>query len=173
MPYLQANNLALEQFIDLIRRYHGQSIQDSQSQPLLLAFSPAQAAFNALVFDEPFLKVTDQGRIFSPEGELNWRRIGGNMRTVYLGEVAPPEGLEDRSSELVGLEKDNSEIVLWGERTETKNEWIEQQVPHRFQYPISTTQHARGRAAIVVEHWNDEFGFARFSRYHSLKEIRG
>ena len=95
------------------------------------------------------------------------------MRVVFLGDVAPPEGLEDRSSELSDLKKVVSELILWGERTDIKNEWIEQQVPHRFQYPVLTTRYSRGRAAIIIETWNDLFGFSQISRYHSLKEIPG
>ena len=172
MPFLQVNDFDTDSFFDLICRYHTHAAQHFETLPILLAFSPARALFEILNTDESFFKYTDQGRVFSPEGELKWRRIRDKMRVVFLGEVAPPEGLEDRSSELSDL-KVVSELILWGERTDTKNEWIEQQVPHRFQYPVFTTRYNRGRAAIIIENWNDVFGFPQFSRYHSLKEMPG
>lgn len=173
MAILKTKDLALTEFIVIVQRYHELGIQHFQTTPLLLAFSPAQALFETLDLDRHFLETTEQGRIFSPEGELKWRRVGDRMRVVYLGKELAPEGLEDRSSELVDLEKHHSELILWGQRSETKNEWIEQQVPNRFNYPISTAQHSRGRAAISIENWIDAFGFTKFSRYHSLKEIPG
>ena len=173
MPFLQVNDFDTDSFFDLICRYHTHAAQHFETLPILLAFSPARALFEILNTDESFFKNTDQGRVFSPEGELKWRRIRDKMRVVFLGDVAPPEGLEDRSSELSDLKKVVSELILWGERTDIKNEWIEQQVPHRFKYPVFTTCYSRGRAAIIIETWNDVFGFQRFSRYHGLKEIPG
>lgn len=173
MPFLQVNDFDTDSFFDLICRYHAHAAQYFETLPILLAFSPARALFEILNTDESFFKYTDQGRVFSPEGELKWQRIRDKMRVVFLGDVAPPEGLEDRSSELSDLKKVVSELILWGERTDTKKEWIEQQVPHRFQYPVFTTRYNRGRAAIIIENWNDVFGFPQVSRYHSLKEMPG
>jgi len=79
------------------------------------------------------------------------------IRTVYLGNAAPPEGLKDHFSENGKPASKVGELILWGERTDTKNEWIEQQVPHRFAYPIPTALFSRGRAVIVIEHWIDQF----------------
>jgi hypothetical protein len=173
MPILKTKDLALHDFIALARQYHSLAIQRFKTTPLLLAFSPARALFENFALDQSFIETTEQGRIFSPEGELKWRRVNDRMRVVYLGYEPPPEGLEDRSSELADLERHHSEFILWGVRSDSKNEWIEQQVPHRFNYPISTAQYSRGRAAISIESWIDSFGFAKFSRYHSLKEIPG
>jgi hypothetical protein len=173
MPILKVKDLALTDFIALIKQYHACAVEQFQTTPLMLAFSPAQALFITLDLDQLILESSEQGRIFSAEGELKWRRVDDRMRVVYLGDEPPPDGLEDRSSELADLEKHHSELILWGARTDTKNEWIEQQVPHRFNYPISTTRYSRGRAVVLIENWIDSFGFTRFSRYHSLKEIQG
>lgn len=173
MAFLKIKNIELPDFIVLVQRYQAIAIQQFQTTPLLLAFSPAQVLFKVMDLDQAFLETTDQGRIFSPEGELKWRRVEDRMRVVYLGDEPPPEGLEDRSAELAGLNKHAGELILWGERSNKENEWIEQQVPHRFNYPISTSQYPRGRAAIVIENWVDAFGFEKFSRYHSFKEIQG
>ena len=173
MPFLQADTLDPSDFIAIVQRYHSLAEETFKGKPLLLAFSPAHALFHVFTPDELFLKTTDQGRIFSPEGELKWRRKEDRMQVVYLGDEAPPEGLKDYSSKILKLKTHYPEIILWGVRTDTKNEWIEQQVPHRFDYPITTAEYSRGRVVIVIENWMDAFGFAQFSRYHSLKEIPG
>lgn len=173
MSILRTEDLVLADFIALAHRYHAVAGQQFQSMPMILAFSPAQALFATWDLDPSFLETTEQGRIFSTEGELKWRRVDGLMRVVYLGEGPFPDGLEDHSPELENLERHNGELILWGERNDLKNEWIEQQVPHRFNYPLRTTKYSRGRAAIIIENWTDAFGFARFSRYHSFTEIRG
>ncbi|MCP4351107.1 MAG: hypothetical protein GY795_37050 [Desulfobacterales bacterium] len=166
MPFLLANDLDLDEFLHVVKNY------SCPDEPLLMAFSPARACFEVFSFDESFLAATEQGRIFSPDGELKWRRTGTRMRVVYLGNKTLPEKLEDCSSELDGLEREESDIILWGVRTDTENEWIEQQVPHRFSYHVSGKNISRGRIAIVVEKWTDLSGLPRFSRYHTLKEIQ-
>lgn len=173
MPFLQVKDLAKEAFADLIHQYHMHAMESFNTLPLLLAFSPAKAVFEPLEPDESFFKTTEQGRIFSPEGELKWRLVNDQIRVVFLGDIEPPEGLIDRSSELENLVKDSAELILWGEWRDSNRAWIEQQVPHRFQYPISSKNYSRGRAAIEIENWNDTFGFPRFSRYYCLKEISG
>lgn len=174
MAILKVKDLVLTDFIALVHEYHALANQHFQLSPLLLAFSPAQALFKTFAFwDQAFFEATDQGCIFSPEGELKWRRTADLMRVVYLGDEPPPEGLEDRSTELADLRRHNSDFVLWGKRSDIKDEWIEQQVPHRFKYPIATAEFPRGRVAISVESWIDVFGCAQFGRYHSLKEIIG
>lgn len=173
MPFLQTDNLSLEDFIGFLHRYHGLAEQTFSEMPLLLAFSPAQVIFNMFTLDEPFFMASDQGRVFSSEAELKWRRVEERMHVVYLGNVPPPEGLQDHSQNIAQLTAIYSELILWGERTDTKNEWIEQQVPHRYHYSIRTSQYVRGRVAVIVEAWVDPFGVAHFSRYHSIKEIPG
>ncbi|MCP5109095.1 MAG: hypothetical protein GY950_37280 [bacterium] len=143
------------------------------AESLLLAFSPAEFKFERFVLNESFLAAADQGRIFSPEGELKWRRVGNNMRLVYLGNPVHAEGFTDYSAQLEPLKPDQYELILWGIRTDTKNEWIEQQVPHRFDYPVTGKPISRGRVALVVERWLDSGGLPRFSRYHHIKEIKG
>lgn len=167
MQYLHAKDLSLEDFLTFLRNC---SFPDDA---LLMAFSPDKAYFNLFQFDETFFMKIDQGRIFSPEGELKWRRLGDLMRVVYLGGVVLPFGLEDYSAEMEGLIPEQKEFILWGERTEKEDEWIEQQVPHRFHYPVSGKNYSRGRVALVMEFWMDSAGMAKFGRYHSLKEIPG
>ena len=140
---------------------------------LLLAFSPAQFKFQRFSLDGPFLDATDQGRIFSPDGELKWRRVGKHIRLVYLGNQMPPEGFTDHSKQLEPLKPAQHDLILWGIRTDTRDQWIEQQVPHRFSYPVTGKKYSRGRVALVIENWLDGSGFPVFSRYHHIKEIKG
>ena len=59
---------------------------------------------------------------------LKWRSMPpGLLRTVYLGDLPLPAALSDCSSELNGLSPGKRQFLLWGERTGTANEWLEQQ----------------------------------------------
>lgn len=140
---------------------------------LLMTFTAIEARFSRFAFDSTFLSQTEQGRIFCPLGELRWRRVEQYFRVVYLGEPPVPENLSDASHELEGLSQDRRQFLLWGERTDTANEWLEQQVPQRFSYPIETAEFSRGRVALIVEDWADRGGIPRFSRYHSVVEVKG
>ncbi len=176
MPYLQTKDLPVDDFIDLIKRY------SPPENAWLMAFSPSTAKFCFFEIDEPFLRETDQGRVFSGEGELKWRRLGQTFRVVYLGQGAPPDGLNDESHEIEGLKPDQNHIglFLWGKRTKKDggwmNEWIEQQAPHRFNYPVPekpVDEKERGRVKIEVENWNDASGMPLFSRYRGVIEASG
>jgi hypothetical protein len=164
VPFLCAKDLDLAKFIEIIRET--QWPEDG----LLLAFSPAQCCFDIFKFDEELLLKTEQGRIFSSAGEFRWRRIDGRIRAVYLGEQ-PPQGLDDFSGELLKLHTHCEDLILWGERTELNDEWLEQQIPKRIRYPLHSKEYDRGRIVLTVEHWVDDFDIPRFSRYRGIKEI--
>ncbi len=149
MPFLHANDLVTDEFIELIRN------SSFSEDAILMAFSPAEARFLPFEFDESFLAETDQGRIFSPGGEFKWRRIGNKIRAVYLGNE-PFHGLEDYSGEMEGMTSGQSEIILWRIGFDSKTKWI---------YKNDR------QVVIVVEKWLDSSGLARFSRYHSLREV--
>lgn len=152
MPFLYADDLNPDGFIEMVRK------TSFPENSFLMTFSPAQAYFVPFRFDESYLIGTDQGRIFSPQGELRWRRIGDKMRVVYLGDK-PPEGLEDHSTEMSGLKSEQSRFILWRIGIAKKAAWIFKQFPE-------------GQVSLVVERWLDSSGLARFSRYHSLKAIK-
>jgi hypothetical protein len=167
MQRLYTMDLPVEDFITILKQF--QFDQES----LILAFSPAQFKFQRYSLDESFMIASDQGRIFSPAGELKWRRPGKQIRMVYIGNQKPPEGFTDYSNQLESLKVVKHELILWGIRTDTRDEWIEQQVPHRFSYPVTGKEYSRGRVALVVESWLDNSGLPVFSRYHHIKEIKG
>ncbi len=122
-------------------------------------------------YDEEFFAATEQGRIFSPGGELKWRSMNGLQRVIYLGKDNISAELKDCSEKMESLEQRDNELILWGVRTNKEPEWIEQQVPHRFSYPFSDDEYSRGRIVIEVESWCDSTGAPKFSRYRRLKEI--
>jgi len=139
----------------------------------LIAFSPAEARLSLFQFDETFFSKTVQGRIFAPDGEFQWRRIDGLMRAVYLGEGPALANFKDNSSELIKLKPQYPECFLWGRYYDPTGEWIEQQVPHRFKYPVAGNRFTNGRVVLITEAWADFAGMVRFQRYHSLKETPG
>lgn len=164
MANLLAADIDTDRFIDLVRNHPW------PENTYLIGFAPGRARFERFRFDPEFLSCSDQGRIFSPQGELRWRRIDDLVRTVYLGEPPLPLVLEDYSHELAGLNPVVAGLLLWGRRTDSSDEWIEQQIPLRLQYPIDTADYPRGRVELVLERWVDNVGLPRFSRYHSLAE---
>ncbi len=166
-PFLLVNDLTMEAFVGLLRGY------ECPDNPVLMGFSVSESCIRPYVFDEGFLAAAEQGRIFSLEGEIRWRRVGEKMRVVYLGARNFTDILTDRSDSLKNLEAKRSELILWGVRTDREQEWIEQHVPHRFSYPVSSDKFSRGRVAVEVENWFDGCGVPRFSRYCCLKEIKG
>ncbi|WP_435550716.1 type III-D CRISPR-associated protein Csx19 [Desulfobacterium sp. N47] len=167
MPFLHSKNFNIQDFVSFISQCR------FPEDALMMAFSPAETVFAKFKLDEPFLKETDQGRIFWTGGELKWRCVDGQIRVVYLGTEAPPDGLDDHSHEMSGLVNKPEELILWGVRSDKKPEWIEQQVPQRFVYPVKGVKYSRGRVALVVENWLDESEITHYSRYQSLKEIPG
>ncbi|MFH1982993.1 MAG: hypothetical protein ABIL58_14220 [Pseudomonadota bacterium] len=167
MAYLCTGDLSADQFLSTIEAYPW------PDDAVVVAFTPTEARIDKFNYNEAFLSATEQGRIFALAGEFQWRRIGTHFRAVYLGDTASPANLEDFSKALVGLSTTKRHLLLWGERTDTDAEWLEQQVPHRFSYPIKGTQFPRGRAALVIEDWSADAGTPQFSRYQGIVEVKG
>lgn len=155
-----------EEFSSILQ--HSEWPEDS----LLMAFSINRFWFEPYKDQSGYLVQTEQGRIFSPRGELKWRYVNQGYRMVYLGEGGP-EPMEDLSYELEGLTASTRTFFLWGVRTDFENEWIEQQVPHRFEYPVYTAEYSRGRVKLQVQEWKNRAGVPCFARYHSLQEVEG
>lgn len=167
MPILMSEDFPLACFAETV----GQASWPDDT--LVMAFTPVSWRFDAAPVDAAFIASTVEGRIFSPAGELRWRMVDGRCRAVFLGEGPAPLPMGDHSSQLEGLTPRLDTLILWGVRTGLEDEWLEQQVPQRFAYPVATKAHQRGRVAVVVELWEDDAGIAHFSRYHSIKEISG
>ena len=140
---------------------------------ILLAFAPERFWFAPLHDQVESMEPTEQGRVFSPQGELKWRQLESDLQVVYLGSDGPKDWLTDESDELTGLQPLWRDVYLWGERTDLEQEWIEQQVPHRFQYPVTSQLYPRGRIQVRLEEWCNAAGLPCFVRYHSLQEVKG
>ncbi|WP_028324732.1 type III-D CRISPR-associated protein Csx19 [Desulfatirhabdium butyrativorans] len=141
---------------------------------ILMVFTPVEANMEPYRSDPALFGRSEEGRVFSREGELRWRRIDDFVRMVYLGERMPEDGRwTDASAQLEGLRPVLSNVLLWGIRSDLEAEWLEHQMPKRLVYPIRTAVHPRGRVKLVVENWLDEAGIARFGRYHHLEEVEG
>lgn len=167
MSVLTTKDMTIDQFIDAL------GAANLPPAALQIAFGPGVQRFCEYAYDRAFLAATEQGRIFSPRGELRWRSVGASMRVVYLGEAPSPIDGEDHSAALSALTSRVDRLILWGVRTDLKNEWIEQQVPHRFAYPIDSAVHSRGRVALIVQNWVGRSETVQFSRYHSIEEMPG
>ena len=166
MSVLGAADLAIPDFMEAIS---GHAFPE---QAFLMAFSPAEAKFDHFQMDEAFMPQTIQGRIFSPQGELKWRKLDGLMRAVYLGEGPLPDKFEDNHGEIDELKSQLQEYYLWGRYREATAEWIEQQVPHRFKYPLSDVTGDMDRVVLVTEALVDGAGIPRFQRYYDVKVKR-
>lgn len=166
MTSLFAKDLTRAELLDNIERYHW------AADTFCICFTPAKALIDHFSFDRNYLEPSIEGRIFSKTGELRWKKMDDDcMRTVFLGQEFQGSWLDDASKELTGLTCETEEILLWGIKTEGKHEWIEQQTPVFFDYPVNGTQFLRGRVVLVVEKWLNDACQPLFCRYHSLKEI--
>lgn len=168
-PILYANDLLRQDFIETIKN------QTWQTMPIVIAFTLEQAYFQEFKFDNGLFGQTTEGRIFSEEGEIKWRRLGEMLRVVYFGVGTPPQNLIDYTADLDELKESYTSFILWGRRYikdgVLTNEWIEHQVPHRFTYPIVKNDTKGNRVCVKVENWSNNVGEIKFSRYHSLTVI--
>ena len=168
-PILYANDLSRPDFIETIKNHRW------QTKPIVIAFTLEQAYFHEFTFDNYLFNQTTEGRVFSEEGEMKWRKIGDKLRVAYFGFITPPPKLNKHKLELEGLKKEESRFILWGRRYVKDgvrtNEWIEHQVPHRFTYPVVENKDENDRVSLIVENWTNNVGKIIFSRYQSIVEI--
>jgi len=147
---------------------------DVPDKTRMIIEAPEQAIFTWFAdYPIPF-EICTRGRIFHVEGELKWRRIDGFYRSVFLGkEDWVGDILDDAADELEGLLPENGEMVLWGMRTDLADEWIEQSVPHRFNYPFEGGSIPYGRLKLITENWRDSLGRLVLTRFLDLLEMEG
>jgi hypothetical protein len=139
---------------------------------VLIAFSPVESRFEYYSFVPDFLALTEQGCIFSPEFEFKWRKIDDFFRVLIMGDFPDemPAGFSNQTGLLADFYPCNKSLFLWGERSDNNcDEWLEQQVPHRFSYPFSGAGR-RCRLSLSLQEWSDKHGNVNFSRYLKLVE---
>ncbi len=126
--------------------------------------------------DVPLAEVlprAEEGRVFDPSGELRFRRLphpGGASiwRAVFLGDEEWFPDWGHPQSELGGLRRTRTAYYLWGEQTpQTPREWVELQIPHRFDYPMLDPN--ASRVTLEVELWCDPSGRVHFQRFCGLR----
>lgn len=114
------------------------------------------------------------GRVFYQHGELQWRRINGEYGAVFIGEhtdlIGNQTHLAECSHELEGLICIEHQEIFWGERSDDKQEWIEQIIPQFIVYPFSNCTIPRGRIAVTSEIWSRADGTPAFYRWRTLHE---
>lgn len=165
MTVLLANDLDSKAFRELM------NLMEWPGETLVMAFAPHRFWFEPLQEKTGFLENTEQGRIFSTRGEFRWRLIDCDLfRILYLGEDIGNTQLQNCSHELRDLTPKERRLFLWGERTDLEREWIDQQIPHRFVYPLFSENFPRGRVCLVLEEWLDNIRQPVFSRYTRLEE---
>jgi hypothetical protein len=167
MAFLGSADLSIQDFLDTVKKTHW------ETHGILMAFTPSEYLFEKYVYDKNFLSQTEQGKIFSPDGELRWRKIESNVRVVYIGNSIPDKLEANKIDLSQKMKPAKRQLLLWGIRTNRENEWLEQKVPHRFDYPVDTAEFEKGRTALIIEDWIDSDGQRQFSRYHSIIEVKG
>lgn len=168
MTKLYSADLSGADFIGLI-----ENISWPEKENFLMAFSPVEARFEYYSFVPNFLEQTEQGRIFSPDFECKWRKIDKIFRVLIMGNFPDkiPTGFTDHTELLADFHPRNRRFFLWGERSDNKcDEWLEQQVPHRFSYPFAGAGR-KCRIFLSLQEWSDQYGNVNFSRY--LKPVEG
>ncbi len=86
-----------------------------------------------------------QGRAFSPEREVRWRRLGEHYRVDVLIEEASLDAEWRRTATDINGLKDRK-ILLWGELgkdPDSPEEWIEVRIPQPLHYPVDDLQRPR------------------------------
>lgn len=74
----------------------------------------------------------DKGRVFDGTSEIRWERDEDGFHLVWIKDNGNiPEGWTKESLKFL----DRREMLLWGERIDSKDEWFEKQVPRILEYP--------------------------------------
>ena len=128
--------------------------QDEQNVWVMLE-NPTEEVFKELSACRKLLlesPVWAQGRVFSERHELKWRKRFEQWHAVFFSDdpkLALPAGFEVAEGvlvEKVDVSEPEGQVVLWGERREGRNSWLEDRIPRSLHYPVQ----ALGREKRVV-----------------------
>ena len=125
--------------------------------------------FNYLPSPPEKVSEWDKGRVFDDKSEIRWEREEEDgFHLVWIKDDGNiPEGWTTKKP-LTFLK--TREMLLWGERIDSKDEWFEKQVPRILKYP------AKGSGARVYAVLNeyqiieDDSGID--SRIYRFKEVK-
>lgn len=107
-----------------------------------------------------------RGRVFGETCDVQYRQVDGGYAVLVLGDSGrlPIPGAE--TLDLGDLDREETQYVLWGERRDGDEEWIEPGFRQRWRYPV---EGGPARVAVrVVEYRDRETGELQFRRYASL-----
>ncbi len=116
------------------------------------------------------------GRIFAPDGQLQWRVLPGERdtriwRVVFIGsnqwwQDAQLAGFRDFSDQFSACSIRRCQYYLWGLHSPiSPGEWVELRIPQRFSYPVEKP--CRG-VRIEVEDFLNSVGEVVLSRWCDL-----
>jgi hypothetical protein len=142
-------------------------LRDGPADALLLADSPHLVALTrldalpgpsfteALPDDPQSAQSWRQGHVFTPEGHLQWRRLGQQIRVVTSGEAAGewvPDtwGEPAAETDLRGADTDERTVVLWGRRRAGEDFWLELRVSQFMTAPV---HHPPGHGEEVADEY--------------------
>lgn len=112
------------------------------------------------------------GRVFSEEAELRWRRHGDTFDVTFLSERPLPEGLPlepllNENKQPVEWEVEETDLILWGERKEEDEGWMEAKIPGVISYPLDSKQ---GKAKITAVYYK-RAELVQFTRFKRVEEV--
>jgi len=109
--------------------------------------------------------------LFSREGELKIRKLDLDLfRVVYFGESDFKPDWVNIAGEFVFSERKKVKIILWGESKEDQDFFVEQTIPHYFNYPVSKNNEKENqRVLLIQEVFYDEWGNVSFVRNYDLE----
>ncbi|MGB1251997.1 MAG: hypothetical protein ACPG8W_15375 [Candidatus Promineifilaceae bacterium] len=119
-----------------------------------------------------------KGRIFCPDFELRWERLGGTqIQFVYCGKSLSLNGF-DAADELAQTKSAQHSYFLWGTKVQEDRLQLvgyppnsilfaELQVPRLLEYPVSP---AAQRVKLAIRTFHDDQHNLVYYRFHSLEE---
>lgn len=111
--------------------------------------------------------------LFSVHGELKVKKLDKDQyRCVYLGNKSVDYPLKDYSEKLKDLNEIRDQIILWGEKKEGQNFFVEQEIPHYFNYPLEIKEKGTSRVILKMSLLKDDNGETQFFRYIDLEEVK-
>ncbi len=135
--YVKQGRVTRQQFIDLLRKlfpqrcyYLAQRADDCRFH----FYNPGEAGWLADHWTE--------GRVFSSEAEVRWRKLGAEgFEVMALAEEdigLEPFGLEPDGIEWQAVKREGARggIYLWGAYREDLGRWVETRIPRRLFYPV-------------------------------------
>ncbi|MFN8578239.1 MAG: hypothetical protein U0354_15485 [Candidatus Sericytochromatia bacterium] len=163
--YLQSKDLNLEELEDLIKNL--------KKDDFKYLFQSRLKNYDYDYFNIDIIKAHELNslNLFSNTGELKVRKLEDNLyRCVYLGEKNINLNLDDFSSEMKYIKEEEIFTILWGENRPNQDNFIEQTIPHEFNYPIDLKQLKSNQRVVLKQIlYLNSYGNPEFIRNYDLE----